>query len=114
MPLPSVSRPQTTGASQPLAAVVLTWLIEVKQVMWLRVASRSGEMDVIQRQGLQGQKQGTLDTHGGAAGGAICSPYEFCWGGESRHSILSTPWDPEGLLLPAGQALGRKPRDEDT
>lgn len=57
-------------------------------------------MGVIQRQGLQGQKQGTW-IHEGEIGGAFALTC-ILLGVENRHSILSTQWDPEGLLFPAG------------
>ena len=54
--------------------------------MWPSVASRSGEMGVIQRQGLQGQKQGTW-IHEGEIGGAFALTC-ILLGVENRHSIL--------------------------
>lgn len=70
-------------------------------------------MDVIQRQGLQGQKQGTW-IHEGETGGAICSHVGSIVMGKAGTPFFLHLGIQRGCCSQLGQALGRTPRAEDT
>lgn len=70
-------------------------------------------MDVIQRQGLQGQKQGTW-IHTGETGGAICSHMSSIGVEKAGTPFFLHHGIQRACCSQPGQALGREPRDEDT